>query len=585
MKQAWIIIIAVIAAVACFAGGVAAKETAIANVSTSGSSVSWQPLAVYPGLVLTVSRPDGEVIEQTFGAGETPSLAVSGGLPDGQYTWELRVSAADASAYRLDEAAGAVEATTTPYETLSQSGSFTVSQGTVVDSAGSEALPTKDVLHYDDVIITGSLAVGFDAVNGESFGFDTIILKEHNLRIYFNDTSYTASYPANDWRITINDSTNGGANYFSIDDVDDGASIFKIEAGAPSNSLYVEDYGRIGLGTSTPVVELHIKDSDTPTTRLEQDSSGGWTAQTWDVAGNESNFFIRDATNGSKLPFRIQPSTPSSTLCLKSDGNVGIGTWSPNYPLELETTGEAATFVLNRTDGAMAYINAGGTNVNMGSASDNAVNFMVNGSAEMTIDTVGNVGIGTSTPAYPLELKTTGEAATFVLDRTDGAMAYVTAGGTYVNMGAASTNHLRLMADGTWQTQINTDGSLTMASGATCSAGGVWANSSSRELKENIENISADEALETLSGLEPVKYNYKVDKTDAHLGFIAEDVPDLVASKGRKAMSPMDIAAVLTKVVQEQQTRMQEQQTLVRQQQQVIADLQSRLEALEQARD
>jgi hypothetical protein len=99
-------------------------------------------------------------------------------------------------------------------------------------------------------------------------------------------------------------------------------------------------------------VEMHIKDSDTPTARLEQDSSGGWTAQTWDLAGNESNFFVRDVTNGSKLPFRIQPGTPSSTLSLKSDGSVGIGTWSPAYNLEVETTGANAQIAVDRTDGA-----------------------------------------------------------------------------------------------------------------------------------------------------------------------------------------------------------------------------------------
>lgn len=37
------------------------------------------------------------------------------------------------------------------------------------------------------------------------------------------------------------------------------------------------------------------------------------------------------------------------------------------------------------------------------------------------------------------------------------------------------------------------------------------------------------------------------------MGFIAEDVPDLVATPNRKSLSPMDIVAVLTKVVQEQQ--------------------------------
>ena len=45
---------------------------------------------------------------------------------------------------------------------------------------------------------------------------------------------------------------------------------------------------------------------------------------------------------------------------------------------------------------------------------------------------------------------------------------------------------------------------------------------------------------------------YKVDD-EAHVGFIAEDVPDLVATGDRKGLSAMDIVAVLTKVVQQQQ--------------------------------
>ena len=37
------------------------------------------------------------------------------------------------------------------------------------------------------------------------------------------------------------------------------------------------------------------------------------------------------------------------------------------------------------------------------------------------------------------------------------------------------------------------------------------------------------------------------------MGFIAEDVPDLVATEDRRSLSPMDIAAVLTRVVKAQQ--------------------------------
>jgi hypothetical protein len=94
---------------------------------------------------------------------------------------------------------------------------------------------------------------------------------------------------------------------------------------------------------------------------------------------------------------------------------------------------------------------------------------------------------------------------------------------------------------------------LHMASGARCTTGGVWTNASSREYKENIKELSAQDALLAFNKLDPVTYNYKVDKADKHIGFIAEDVPDLVATPDRKALSPMDIVALLTKVVQEQQ--------------------------------
>ena len=77
-------------------------------------------------------------------------------------------------------------------------------------------------------------------------------------------------------------------------------------------------YGCLGFGTSTPVADLHIKSGNTPTLRLEQDGSPGFTPQTWDVAGNEANYFIRDATNGSTLPFRIRPGAPTSAITFAS---------------------------------------------------------------------------------------------------------------------------------------------------------------------------------------------------------------------------------------------------------------------------
>ena len=99
---------------------------------------------------------------------------------------------------------------------------------------------------------------------------------------------------------------------------------------------------------------------------------------------------------------------------------------------------------------------------------------------------------------------------------------------------------------------------LVMASGAYVTTGGVWTDASSRELKENIKDLTGEEAIRTLEGLNPVKYNYKIDKEDRHVGFIAEEVPELLAAKDRKGLSPMDIVAVLTRIVQEQRKAISE---------------------------
>jgi hypothetical protein len=99
---------------------------------------------------------------------------------------------------------------------------------------------------------------------------------------------------------------------------------------------------------------------------------------------------------------------------------------------------------------------------------------------------------------------------------------------------------------------------------------GQFASASSRALKENIADVSVGEARQALAGLQPVTFNFK---TDGHktlqIGFIAEDVPSAVATPDRQGVVTGHIVAILTKVVQEQQT-------LVTQ----LADKVKRLEAI-----
>jgi hypothetical protein len=473
--------------------GLVPDSNSIADVAVGPNGLNWLMKVSYAELVLNVSKPDGSIFQKAFKSGSTPALEVASDFMDGYYTYELRVIPEAGKKMRQG-----IEMNL-PQETMMQSGSFLVQGGIIVTGGPEQIAAPMDVLHYDDVIITGSLCVGFDCANGESFGYCTVKLKENNLQLCFEDTSI-GTFPTNDWKIQINDTTSGGASYFTLWDTDGGRRPFTIEAGAPAHSLYVEDYGRVGLGTSIPYVELHIVDGDSPTVRLDQDGSSGWTAQRWDLCGNETNFFIRDVTNGSKLCFRIQPNTPSNTLCLKADGKVGIGTWSPAAQFEIETTGENAAVLFQRTDGATGKFTARPSEVFIGSDSNHNVRIVANNNQVMTVEPGGDVGIGNTNPTHLLDVGT---------------------------------------------------------SGAYCDGGG-WVDGSSIEYKENVRTLTGAEAMATLAGLSPVKFNYKVDKTEEWVGFIAEDVPDLVATKDRKGMSPMDVVAVLTKVVQEQQKTIDE---------------------------
>ena len=134
-----------------------------------------------------------------------------------------------------------------------------------------------------------------------------------------------------------------------------------------------------------------------------------------------------------------------------------------------------------------------------------------------------------------------------------------TLGATPIIIGTNNADRIHILANGNiGMGQPAPVHPLQMASGAHVTAGGVWTSVSSREAKDDVRSLTADEARTTLAALEPVKFAYKADPTERHVGFVAEDVPDLVAQKDRKTLSPMDIVAVLTRVVQEQQQRIEE---------------------------
>jgi hypothetical protein len=268
-----------------------------------------------------------------------------------------------------------------------------------------------DFVIPDDLIVQMSTCTGFDCVDGESFGFDTLRLKENNLRIHFMDTSTSVGYPNHSWQLTANDSASGGLNKFSIEDLTSATVPFTVLGSAPTNAMYVTAAGDVGLGTSAPGLDLTITRTDTPAVRLEQTSGGGFTAQTWDMGGNEANFFVRDLTSGSRLPFRIRPGAPTSSIDISATGLVGLGTASPQAPLHVlnPTTavgGPTATFAAKTTVSILQLITNSDTNTNFWALAGDLTEFRINASAagavEFRLNQNGNLAIsGTLTTAGP----------------------------------------------------------------------------------------------------------------------------------------------------------------------------------------
>jgi hypothetical protein len=421
----------------------------VGKPSGGGTAIDWQlSVSGHEAVELTVVAPNGDSYTKRFPAGKTPSvrlLDLGSDATDGQYNYQLRVvpkvpselrgklekaraTGDDAAARKVIREAGLVAP--------EQTGSFTILNGSIVtpgltESTNNASAPrsittdaatrptprltpsVEDQVIADDLIVQGSICAGFDCVSGESFGFDTIRMKENSTRVKFEDTS-VGSFPSNDWQLTANDSAGGGANKFSIEDITGSKVPVTVTAGASTNSLFIDSSGRIGFRTSTPLLDLHVSTSNTPALRLEQTSAGGFTAQTWDVAGNEANFFVRDLTSGSRLPFRIRPGAPTSSIDISASGNVGIGTASPSRALHVIDTGASDNTVLEIQNDAAARIritnSANAETWNLGHQSPSGSGFVLSdvGDAvsEMLLDVAGNMTIaGTLTQGSSRAIK------------------------------------------------------------------------------------------------------------------------------------------------------------------------------------
>ena len=189
-------------------------------------------------------------------------------------------------------------------------------------------------------------------------------------------------------------------------------------------------------------------------------------------------------------------------------------------------------------------VGTNGTVVGINSAGNAGVTkFSINNTERMRIDSSGKLLVGRASAGYSALLAVNGTIETY---------------GPQFNMVTASsgTDFEWVLRVGSRQQFYVTNATIT----ASLSATGVWTNASDARYKENI--VDSNYGLDTVMALKPRAYNLINQADKPQIGFIAQEVLDVVpevvdttfnsiTKEERYTLSYGQLTAVLTKAIQE----------------------------------
>ena len=192
-------------------------------------------------------------------------------------------------------------------------------------------------------------------------------------------------------------------------------------AGQGTSAMIIDDSGNVGIGTTSPNFKLDIVNAAANAATYQQFRNGttGTASSDGTVLGIDADgdFLIN---NQEAKEIKLY-TNDTQRLTIQSGGNVGIGTTSPTEKLDVEgniqaiKTGGGSVAYIDVVSGAtwrfasnpISGTNAYGLNIIKGSAGTDV---------KMSIDTNGNVGIGTTSPNAILEIASGNSGGDAALD-------------------------------------------------------------------------------------------------------------------------------------------------------------------------
>lgn len=180
------------------------------------------------------------------------------------------------------------------------------------------------------------------------------------------------------------------------------AFLTKPESAATAERMRITSTGNVGMGTTSPVTNLHVK-------------NGGASGKTF--SNNTGVVIENNGTDNLFFAFQVSTAGANNAFSITNSGNVGIGTATIQniYGKNLALSGTTSGISFESTTVSKIFaIGAGGAYLNFYDKTANA--------ERMRIDTSGNVGIGTTNPGQKLTVAGTIESTTGGIKFPDGTI-------------------------------------------------------------------------------------------------------------------------------------------------------------------